>query len=477
MNEKKEWRKSTGRDTKIENDLREMPHAVGPEKSVLSSILKTPDVFMKLCRAEKLIAEDFYVPSHVLLFEFLQTLQKECIDIELVSLVQHLLDNGLLDKIGGPSYLTELYTHAASDVHFMTHLQLVRDKSLARELIKNANKLIEETYDAPGDVRSVITIQEELIRNIKFKSENRATEFKRYRENVVESEELKEGVKNYMRGDRLLGGDPFFLPDFELGFRKHEITLWTGFSFHGKSQGVQNQVANLIARKQKSLIASFEQPPDVTLGQIINALAANPKLAFSDEYDAAFAYVKKYVFMYKGQRKASPKQLVGIFRQAYLNDGVDNFVLDNVMTMDIDRGDNTQQAAAADEMRMFANDYPVHLHLVAHPRKVMGSEKTDTPPMQNDIRGAAEWGDVPNNVLVVWRDTAKGDRMAEMKDGNFTEEAIHKFWESTPCGKFVTRKQRATGLTPMCSFWFDRETNRFMHRPANVYPMFDEKPW
>jgi twinkle protein len=292
---------------------------------------------------------------------------------------------------------------------------------------------------------------------------------------IVDPTSMKESVRSYMRGDHLIGGDPFFLPDFNMNFRKHEITLWFGFSFHGKSQAVQNQIASLAANGKLSCVASFEQPAELTFSQILTNLTAYPNLPYTDEYDKAYDYLGKHVFMYKSMEKADPKHMVNTFIHAHKRYGVDTFVIDNVMTMSIDRGDNTAQADAMDLLRVFVAKYPVHLHVVAHPRKP--PENTGKPPGMAEIRGASEWGDMPHSIITVWRDMAKAERLAEMDSSDFTSEDQSTFFNSTPCGKLIVRKQRTTGETPMTSFWFHKATKRFTQKPGEPSPMFSTKPW
>jgi len=173
--------------------------------------------------------------------------------------------------------------------------------------------------------------------------------------------------------------------------------------------------------------------------------------------------------------KIDPKHLVTTFIHAHKRYGIDTFVIDNIMTMDIDRSDNTAQAQAADLLRVFVSKYPVHLHIVAHPRKP--PENTNRPPTISDIRGASEWADMVYNVVTVWRDTNKAEREAEMDSDDFTKDDKMSFFNSTPCGKMIVRKQRATGEWPMTSFWFDKLTKRFMAKPGHPLPMYSDKPW
>lgn len=470
-------RKSQSPPEEPDDDVtRPLPHALGPEKSVISTILQDPFRHIRQARRENVTKQTFYIPAHAMLFDFLCQIESNGEEIELVGLVQKLLDHGLLDRVGGPAYLTELYTYAPSPTYFAAHLQEIKNKAVLRQIIANAKANIDAAYDAPSEVEELIEQVAEQLADVTRQNENAASAVQRYRARLVAPEEIHDGVVDYLNGERLLGGDGFFLPDYNLGFRKHESTVWLGSSFHGKSQALQNQIANLAAHGRSTMIASFEQPPQTTLAQILNCFTGNPGLARTDEFEPAYAHINKLVKIYKGQERATPKHIIETFRQAYLNDGVDNFAIDNLMTLAVDRGDNSALASAIDMIRVFVADYPVHLHLVTHPRKPP-DEMAAKPPTQNSIRGPAEIGDMPNNVIVVWRDMDKAERIAEMESSGYTEAAILEFYNSTPCGKFITRKQRATGDTPVANVWFNKQCNRFSSGPGRIYPMYSEKPW
>ena len=474
--------KTTKKEREESDVLRALPHAVGPEKSILSSMLQNPDKFMALAMKEELEPSDFYLPHHKTLYlEFLNTIE-EGKKIELVSFTQTLLDKGLLSKVGGASVLADIYGYSPIETHFESHLQLVKDKSILRQIIRDANQIVAAVYESPDEVKELIETIDKQLSNVKKKTENRSSDYRRYRQQLVSLDVLKKGVSNYLSGDAMMGGAGFFLPDFKFSFRPHEFTLVFGHSGHGKSQAVQNMVANLVIQGHKCCIASFEQPPEATFAQILVSLTGDPNIFLKPEYTAAYDWLASRVFMYKEMKKTCPKHLIETFRQAHINDKVDFFVTDNVMTLNVDRSDNTAQAAAADRFRLFGVDFPVHNILVAHPRKSGGDAIAKNngymqAPSLADINGAGEWGNMPNNALVVWRDMKKADQISEMESNGRSEEDVKAYWKSTPCGKFFTRKQRSTGDHPMMAYWFDKASKRFMTNASIVQPMFDEKPW
>lgn len=146
---------------------RALPHAVGPEKSLLSTMLMDPQEFIGLAIEEKLTRDHFYLPQHQILFSFLLELFAAGEEIELVSLVQKLLDRGLLDRVGGPSTLTDLYTYAPSSGHFRHHLKLVKEKHVARALILMAAETEAAAYESPDEIVQLLEDTERRIMAIR----------------------------------------------------------------------------------------------------------------------------------------------------------------------------------------------------------------------------------------------------------------------------------------------------------------------
>ena len=170
----------------VDDVTRALPHAVGPEKSLLSTMLQDPQEYIGTAIEEKLTAAHFYLPNHSTLFGFLITLFEDGNEIELVSLVQRLLDKGLLEKCGGPGYLTELYTYAPSPGHFHHHLAHVKDKFVLRAIIRSSNEAVAMAYEAPDEVPELLDSVEQTILSIRESAEtNQAQTMKQTMEEVM----------------------------------------------------------------------------------------------------------------------------------------------------------------------------------------------------------------------------------------------------------------------------------------------------
>lgn len=271
-----------------------------------------------------------------------------------------------------------------------------------------------------------------------------------------------------LKGDHTAAGTPCFFPSLPIRFRLHEWTLWFGYTSHGKSAAVGNQIAYEAGIQQPSLVASFEQTPQQTYSNIALNLTADPGLHNRQWNQEALRFMMEYVRLYNSMKRVNPDALIRTFIAAHCQLGIKTFAIDNVMTLDVDRQDNTVQAEVADKLRVFVATYPVHLHCVAHPRKQ--KDNATAPPNISEVRGASEWVDMPHNVITVFRSMEKHERIADMQNGGIDAEEILAYDQSTPDGRFYVRKQRETGEVPIARFWFHKPSKRFMEAPGEPRP-------
>lgn len=155
----------------IDDVTRPFPHAVGSEKFVLSCCMQEPERCLGQAMELGIVPGHFYLPSHQVIFETLVSFSGEGREIELVGFVQWLLDHGLLDRAGGPSAVTDVYTYAPSYAHFQIHIRELQGKKILRDQINACTLGIQNAYDAPGDALETLDALERDILAIREQSE------------------------------------------------------------------------------------------------------------------------------------------------------------------------------------------------------------------------------------------------------------------------------------------------------------------
>lgn len=150
--------------------MRSPPHSVEAEQSVLGSILLDKEAMISV--SETLVPEDFYKEAHKVIYESMLKLYNSQSEIDLITLTDELRDQGYLDDIGGIAYITSLSTVVPTTSNIKYYVNIVKEKSISRQLISAANDIINLGYDGSAKVEYVLENAEKKIFDI---SQERAT--------------------------------------------------------------------------------------------------------------------------------------------------------------------------------------------------------------------------------------------------------------------------------------------------------------
>ncbi|MEM9236755.1 MAG: replicative DNA helicase [Verrucomicrobiota bacterium] len=246
---------------------RTLPHALGPEKSLLSSMLKDPEQWIGRAHEEGLTRDHFYLPGHGLLFETLSDLNAKGTEIELVSLVQLLHDRAVLDHIGGASAVTDIYTYAPNAAHFMSHLGIVKDKYVLRSIIQTCTESITEAYDNPEETQQLLDRVEQSVLGIRQGSEG--SKGFDIRESI---QEVMVRFQETLAGEKEVQGIPTGYSDLDRmskGLKPGEMFVVAARPSMGKTSLMMNLVEHMsIDQGVPSLVFSCE----MTSFQIVQRL-------------------------------------------------------------------------------------------------------------------------------------------------------------------------------------------------------------
>ena len=148
----------------MEDNTRIPPHSVEAEQSVLGSILLDKEAMISV--SETLVPEDFYKEAHKVIYESMLKLYNSQSEIDLITLTDELRDQGYLDDIGGIAYITSLSTIVPTTSNIKYYINIVKEKSISRQLISAANDIINLGYDSSTKVEDVLENAEKKIFDI-----------------------------------------------------------------------------------------------------------------------------------------------------------------------------------------------------------------------------------------------------------------------------------------------------------------------
>ena len=148
----------------MEDISRSPPHSVESEQSILGSIILDKDAIITV--AETIVPGDFYKEAHKIIYESMLSLNSNNEPIDLITLIEELRKEGHLDNVGGISYLTSLSTIVPTTSNVKYYANIVKEKSVMRQLIKASNEIINLGYDASTDVQEILDKAEKNIFDI-----------------------------------------------------------------------------------------------------------------------------------------------------------------------------------------------------------------------------------------------------------------------------------------------------------------------
>ena len=141
------------------------PQNIEAEMAVLGSMML--DEKAVSIAIELLENSYFYKDSHRKIFEAMCNLYGNNKAIDLVTINDELKRTGGLELIGGTSFLTEIVNAVPSAANIIHYARLVKEKSILRSLISNANQIVSLAYEYEGDADEALDRAESLIFNIR----------------------------------------------------------------------------------------------------------------------------------------------------------------------------------------------------------------------------------------------------------------------------------------------------------------------
>jgi len=130
------------------------PHSLEAERSILGGILVN---IQNLSVVLSVISpEDFYKDAHRKILESIITLVDKGLPVDLLSLTEELQRDGLLEDLGGASYVASLMDGVPRSLNVSYHAQVVKEKSLLRRLIASSMRIMTSSYEAQEEPDAIL---------------------------------------------------------------------------------------------------------------------------------------------------------------------------------------------------------------------------------------------------------------------------------------------------------------------------------
>ena len=144
--------------------VRNLPVSVESEQAVLGSILLKPSAFDDI--AGLVAEEDFNIEEHRHIFSAMRSMYMQSREIDPITLINTLVENGVYNETGGKDYIMLLANIVSTAANIKDYAKIVKDKAMLRKIIGVCDEVSGIAYSEQGKAEEIVEeINEEIIPN------------------------------------------------------------------------------------------------------------------------------------------------------------------------------------------------------------------------------------------------------------------------------------------------------------------------
>jgi replicative DNA helicase len=205
--------------------------------------------------------EDFYSEANRQIFEAAQWLSANGKPIDIVTVGARLRDTDRLASMGGAPYLAQLVDTVPSVANVETYAELIRDKSVKRQVIAASQRTAIEGYDFGGSAAEYADRAEQAIYDISRAPKGSGLEHV----DPIQRRVFQRIVDTAQRGERIIGTPTGFerYDAKTAGLHDGELTSVAARPGVGKTSFVMNVAVNVASPRTEATGAYAEQTIEV----------------------------------------------------------------------------------------------------------------------------------------------------------------------------------------------------------------------
>jgi replicative DNA helicase len=152
------------------------PQNLEAEQSVLGAVLLSDTALPALIIDERLQPEDFYREAHGLIFQAMLDLHTVGEPVDALTLVEHLKQSGLLDRVGGRAAVDLLAGSVPAVGNVRQYARIVRENAMLRRLLHASYEIQARVHSHEAPPRELVDLAERSI--LEVAHEDRRKDFR-----------------------------------------------------------------------------------------------------------------------------------------------------------------------------------------------------------------------------------------------------------------------------------------------------------
>lgn len=415
---------------------KDIPHSLEAEQSVIGGLLIDNQAWYKI--NDILNHEDFYHPSHKIIFSVLEELSSKSKPFDFLTLIETLKSSGNIDKIGKETYVYEIIYQTPSSANIKHYAEIVREKSLLRKYINIGNKIIESGYSTSGiSASELIEKTEGEIFKLSSLKNDRNNSSLHINEVIPKTIEHIEKVRKL--GRTVTGLETGFndLDRLTSGLQPGELIIVAGRPSMGKTMLAMNIAENVAMQEDKKvvLIFSMEMPAQSlsmrmmsSLGKIDHQNLKSGRLTETEWLSLNFVIgkISQTNIIIDETSALSPSELKSISHRVFRKyEKIDLIIVDYLQLMKVQnhKGNKVEEVSEITRaLKSLAKELNVPVIALSQLNRSLES-RSDRRPISSDLRDSGSIEQDADLIAFIYRDEVYHP---ESLDKGFAEIIIAK---------------------------------------------------
>ena len=253
--------------------LKVPPHSIQAEQSVLGGLMLDNQTWDTV--ADKVVVGDFYRKDHRLIFTTIEQLAEKQDPFDVITLSEALEAIDELESVGGLAYLAMLAKDTPSAANIVAYANIVRDRSVLRQLIHVGTDISDSAFNKEGrDTSDLLEHAErEVFKIAEQRQRGQEGGFKSIKNLLASAVDKIETL--YEQEGNITGASTGFsdLDQLTSGLQPADLIIVAGRPSMGKTTIAMNMAENIAIKGDKPVaIFSMEMPGDSLAMRMMSSL-------------------------------------------------------------------------------------------------------------------------------------------------------------------------------------------------------------
>ncbi len=395
--------------------LRVPPHSVEAEQAVIGGLLLDNRAWENI--ADKLMEEDFYRFDHRLLFNAIRDLEARNEPFDAVTLSQKLEQNGQLDQAGGLLYLGRLAKDTPSAANIVAYANIVREKSVLRQLIAVGTDISGSGYVPDGrDSKELLDDAEKKVFKI---AESGARGEGGFQEMKTLLSKTVDKIDHLFNSDGGITGVSTGFDKFDemtTGLQEADLVIVAGRPSMGKTTFAMNIAENAaIGDKVPVAVFSMEMPGDSLAMRMISSLGRVDQhhIRTGNLTDEDWARITSAIHILSEAKifiddtpALSPNEVRARARRLKRQHGLGLIVIDYLQLMQVHGGSEnraTEISEISRSLKAMAKELKVPVIALSQLNRSL-EQRPDKRPVMSDLRESGAIEQDADLIVFIYRD-------------------------------------------------------------------------